>query len=356
MEVAFIVDLRATPGLISMVAVVRPVYAPDPVKISMRTTLATTAASVLFLTGCGPAEPTAPGAAASTGTAAGLADSCKAVDASFRAMVASLLQNAIPSEGATGTDEHTANRKALTEYARTARGQAATVSDPALRTALEQHATAADKLAQAADPTALDDPGFEAASGEIEKICQPALAPVVSPGTANTKLGTAGSGCVLPVAFDVLPLWKPKAVDVAELGELASLYRNGPFTVVCEVDAKPAGEIGFLRVHTAPGRTGSPRSHLEAFIAGENPEAREAGNFEVKKTEYRDLTIGGEPAAEVTYETYNKSMEHESKYSAFALNTPKGAVVVKLSPFGADEHANVLPAFDLAKKTLTVNR
>jgi uncharacterized lipoprotein len=339
-----------------VVAVERPVYAPDPVKISMQSTLAATVASVLFLTGCGSAEPAAPTAAASTGTAAGLAGSCKAVDASFRAMVASLLRNAMSSEGPEGTDEHTASRKALTGYARTAREQAATASDPALRTALEQHATAADKLAKAADPTALDDPGFEAASGEIEKICRPALAPVVSPGTSNTKLGTAGSACVLPVAFDLLPLWKPKAVDVAELGELGSLYRNGPFTVVCEVDAKPAGEIGFLRVHTAPGRTGSPRSHLEAFIAAENPEARKAGNFEVKKTEYRDLTIGGEPAAEVTYATYNKSMDHESKYSAFALNTPKGAVVVKLSPFGADEYVNLLPAYDLAKRTLTVNR
>ena len=340
-----------------MVAVVRPVYAPDPVKTIMPATVAAAAASILFLTGCGPTGTAAgTGAAASPGTAAGLADSCKTVDASFRAMLASLLQGAIPSEGAEGADEHAASRKALTDYAGSARTQAAAVADPALRTALEQHATAADKLSQAPDPTALDDPGFEAASGAIEKICEPALAPAVSPGTPATKLGAAGSTCVLPVAFDVPPLWKPKAVDVAELGELAGLYRNGPFSVVCEVDAKPAGEVGFLRVHTAPGRTGSPRSHLETFIAAENPEAREAGNFEVRKSDYRELTIGGQPAAEVTYETYNKSMEHESKYSAFALNTPQGAVVVKLSPFGADEHANVLPAFQLAEQTLTVNR
>lgn len=325
-------------------------------KISVKTTVAAGAASVLFLTGCGAAEPTAPPVAASTGTAAGLTDSCRAVDASLRAMIKSLLQNAIPSEGVNGTDQQAASRKALTDYARTARGQAATVADPALRAALEQHATAAGRLAEAADPTALDDPGFEAASGEIEKICQPVLAPVASPGTPDTKLGPAGSACVLPVSFDLPPLWKPKAVDVVELGELASLYRNGPFTAVCEVDAKPAGEIGFLRVYTASGRTGSPRSHLEAFIAAENPEARKAGNFEVGKTGYRDLTIGGEPAAEVTYETYNKAMEHESKYSAFALNTARGAVVVKLSPFGADEYANVRPAFDLAERTLTVNR
>ncbi len=167
-------------------------------------------------------------------------------------------------------------------------------------------------------------------------------------------LGAAGSACELPVTFGLVEDWKPAAVELDGLGELADLYRNGPFEVVCEIDAKPAGDIGFLRVHVAPGRKGSPRSHLETFIAGEAPDARKAGNFEVTKTEFADVTLGGQAAAEVTYETYNKSMEHESKYSAFAVNTPAGAVVVKLSPFGADEHDNTLPAFDLAKRTLTL--
>lgn len=43
-----------------MVVVVRPVYAPDPVKTTMPATVAAAAASILFLTGCGPAESAAP--------------------------------------------------------------------------------------------------------------------------------------------------------------------------------------------------------------------------------------------------------------------------------------------------------
>lgn len=179
------------------------------------------------------------------------------------------------------------------------------------------------------------------------------------PGTASSEpgppailLGAADSACSLPVTFGLLPLWKPEAVDLAGLGELADLYRNGPFEAVCEVDAKPAGEIGFLRVYTAPGRTGSSREHLEAFIAGESPEARRAGNLEVTKTDYRDLTLDGRPATEVTYETHNKSLGHWSKYSAFALTTGESAVVVKLSPFGDDEYGDLLPAYELARSTV----
>lgn len=318
---------------------------------------AAVAASILSLTGCGSADPAAsPGASAQPGATAGMAEDCTAAVASFRELFASLLRNAAPSAGAAGADQHAATRKTLTDYAATARGHAAKAADPALRGALEQQATAAEQLARSADPTDLDDPGFEAATGRVEEACADALTPTVSPGTPTTRLGAAGSACELPVAFDLPPLWKPKAVNLKDLGELADLYRNGPFAAVCEVDAKPAGEVGFLRVYTAPGREGSPRGHLEAFIAGENPDARKAGNFEVRKVDYTDATIGGEPASVVTYEAYNKSLENASKYSAFALNTPKGAVVVKLSPFGADEHANVLPAFELARKTLTVNR
>jgi hypothetical protein len=178
-------------------------------------------------------------------------------------------------------------------------------------------------------------------------------APAASPSTPAVRLGAAGSPCRLPVAFELAELWEPEAVDIDKAGELAALLRAGPFEVVCEVDAKPAGEIGFLRVYVAKARTGTPRSHLEAFVAAESPKT---GGVEVRNIKYTAPTIGGTPAAEVTYEPYNKALDHKSKYSAFAVNTPQGAVVVKLAPGGADEHANVLPAFELARTSLTVNR
>ncbi|MGX6604781.1 lipoprotein [Micromonosporaceae bacterium Da 78-11] len=312
-------------------------------------------AAILLAAGCGDtgATPRPDGAASAPGTTKAAA--CTAATESFRELFKDILAGVIPSSGEPAGDSAAAARTALTAYAERSRQQAATTADPALRAVLERGAVAADETAKGADPTDLDTPGFQKSTAEIEQVCKDVLTPSTTPGAATVRVGAAGSACSLPVSFDLVARWKPSAVDLAGAGELADLYRNGPFSAVCEIDAKPAGNIGFLRVYTAPGRTGRVRGHLETFIAAEAPEARKAGNHEVSKVKYSDVVIGGEPAAEVTWETYNKTMEHASKYSAFALNTPSGAVVVQLSPFGADEHAKVLPAFQLAERTLVVN-
>ncbi|MBO3743966.1 lipoprotein [Actinoplanes flavus] len=166
---------------------------------------------------------------------------------------------------------------------------------------------------------------------------------------AAVRVGAAGSACELPVSFELAADWEPKAVDVEALGELAELARVGVFTVRCEIDAKPAGNVGFLRVHVADGLSGAPRDHLAMFV-----KASSRGQ-EVSGATYSDVQIGGAQAAEVTWEAYNRSLDHKSKYSAFALNTSEGAMVVRLSPFGADEHPAMLPAFQLAERTLTIN-
>lgn len=314
-------------------------------------TAAAVAMSLLLLGACGDGESTsAAGSSAPASTGTALTQDCHTVVGSFRDMFKGLIKSDA------GADQQAAYRKALTDYAATARGQAAKVGDPALRAAVEKHAVAAEKLSKAADPTKLDDADFEAATGEVEKLCADALKPKASPGAPTARVGAAGSACVLPVAFELLPLWKPEAVDPAELGELGGLYRNGPFVTACTVDAKPAGEIGTLRIALAAElRTGTPRAYLETFVESEFAAARKKGNVDMKNVKYSELTIGGQPAAEVTYEPYNKVVEHQLKYSAFAVNTPKGAVIVKLSPFGADEYVNLLPAYELAKTTLTVN-
>ncbi|MDI6105634.1 lipoprotein [Actinoplanes sp. NEAU-A12] len=313
-------------------------------------------AALLSLTACNAAEPASPGAAGratspEASATAGLAEECKAAVTAFKDLFKGMIMNS----AAEGAEKQAAFRKALTDYAAGARAQAAKISDPALRAAVENQAAAAEKLSGSADPTALEDPDFEKATAGLEKVCADAVTPTASPGTPTVRLGAAGSACDLPVAFDLVALWKPEAVDIDEFGELASMYRNGSFEVVCEVDAKPAGDIGFLRVYVSKSSAGDPRSSLESFVAADFPEARKAGNLEVRQPKYTELTIGGQPAAEATWESYNKSMDHLSKYSAFALKTPRGAVVVRLSPFGADEHPEVLPAFELAKKSLTVN-
>ncbi|MEU4423468.1 lipoprotein [Actinoplanes sp. NPDC024001] len=315
--------------------------------------IAAAASSILFLTGCNNAEPatrTEAGAPASAAATGDLTADCTTAVGAFRELFKDLIT------GAAGDNEKEGVRKALTDYAAKAREHAATVSDPALKAAIEKNAAGAEKVAQSADPSELEDPEFDAATAELEKVCEDALTPSADPSAPTETIGAAGSACEMPVSFDLVALWKPKAVDLAELGEAADLFRVGPFEVVCEVDAKPAGEVGFVRVYLSKKTAGTPREHLEKFVAADGKEARDAGNAEVRKTTYSKITVDGKPAAEVTWEPYNKSLDHASKYSAFAVKTPKGVVVVKLSPFGADEHANVLPAYELAKKTLKINK
>lgn len=162
--------------------------------------------------------------------------------------------------------------------------------------------------------------------------------------TGEAKGGTvggAGSPCALPVSFDLAVGWKPQAVkDDPEFG----LTRQGPVTLVCEIDAKPAGNIGFLRIWTG-GRSGDdPRTALEAFVAEEAKDRDEVAYAGTKAGEYA--------ATEVIYLNTNEFLDAPKKERAFALTTPKGVVVVHLGGLDNEEHEGMLPAYELAKKSV----
>ncbi|AYN43438.1 hypothetical protein D9753_02480 [Streptomyces dangxiongensis] len=171
-------------------------------------------------------------------------------------------------------------------------------------------------------------------------------------------IGAVGSACELPVSFGVARHWKAKSIDAAkELSEASgkpdddlggaladSLLRQGPVTAACEIDAKPAGNIGFLRVWT--GRTGDADAGgvLRAFVAAED---------NVSKAKYHSFTTGGGvPAVEVEYLYTSKILEETKKESAFAVSTPDGPVVLHLGGMDTEEHEAMRPAYDLAKRTL----
>ncbi|SDT00519.1 hypothetical protein SAMN04489716_2232 [Actinoplanes derwentensis] len=176
----------------------------------------------------------------------------------------------------------------------------------------------------------------------------PSAAPAVTNREA-VRIGAVGSACEMPLSFEVATDWKPVAVDLEAFGELAALGRVGDFSVVCEIDAKPAGHIGFLRVYQADDLSGQPREQLAAFL-----KAGTRGQ-EISGTTYQDVQFGTVQGAEMTWQSYDKGLDHHGKYSAFALNTRAGAVIVQLSPFGAEEHPAMLPAFELARKTLSTD-
>ncbi|MBL1084338.1 hypothetical protein JK359_20595 [Streptomyces actinomycinicus] len=175
---------------------------------------------------------------------------------------------------------------------------------------------------------------------------------------AGGTIGPAGSACELPVSFDVAKRWKAKSIDAGKELDKASkksdddlsgafaeaFLRQGPVTAACEIDAKPAGNIGFLRVWTGKAGDADAGGVLRAFVAAEDG---------VSKAKYRSFkTGGGVSAVEVEYLYTSKLLEETKKESAFAVSTPDGPVVLHLGGMDTEEHEQMRPAYDLAKKTL----
>ncbi|WP_307166822.1 lipoprotein [Streptomyces rishiriensis] len=165
------------------------------------------------------------------------------------------------------------------------------------------------------------------------------------------SIGASGSACELPVTFDIAEFWKAEAVDseeaTAATGDLADLadafLRQGPVTMACEVDAKPAGKIGFLRVWTGePGDTDA-RAVLEDFVAAERG---------ASDARYSTVKAGAITGAEVEYVTTSELLEETKKEHALAVTTPEGPVVLHLGGMDTSEHEAMLPAYELAKSTL----
>ncbi|WFB08924.1 lipoprotein [Streptomyces sp. LX-29] len=164
------------------------------------------------------------------------------------------------------------------------------------------------------------------------------------------QVGGKGSACPLPVAFGLAESWKPKAVTPPKEDEPAAfLISQGPVKLACEIDAKPAGNIGFLRVWTNDdGGTGTkPLELLKSFMADDKYH---------RKPEYRELKAGSLAAAEVSYLNAAPGYEDDPKRErAFAVVTPKGGVVVHLGGFDTQEHEEMLPAYELAKETMAAS-
>ena len=114
--------------------------------------------------------------------------------------------------------------------------------------------------------------------------------------------------------------------------------------MACEIDAKPAGHLGFLRVWTGAPATGTPKKALETYLGGEK---------NVKNAKFSDVKVGGLAATEVVFDTYSELLEETKPQRALAVSTPRGVAVLVLGGLDADENKAMLPAYELAKRTLT---
>ncbi|MFI5683212.1 lipoprotein [Streptomyces sp. NPDC051636] len=171
------------------------------------------------------------------------------------------------------------------------------------------------------------------------------------------RIGAAGSACELPVTFDIAKGWKAKAIDAdaaggssgsddEPAGDVAdALLHQGPVTAACEVDAKPAGNIGFLRVWKGEPGDADARAVLRAFVAAEDNTSKET---------YRAFRTGGVSGVEVEYVYTSKLLDESKKESALAVTTADGPVVLHLGGLDTQEHEEMLPAYELAKRTLRI--
>ncbi|MFJ3670607.1 lipoprotein [Streptomyces sp. NPDC090106] len=195
------------------------------------------------------------------------------------------------------------------------------------------------------------------ASGEKEdaKASASVSASASEGAVRGGTVGAAGSACLLPVGFDTAAEWRADALDGSSADpegdgdgsgsgeDLAALLRQGPVSLVCEIDAKPAGHIGFLRVYTAEPGEDDAEAVLKAFVAGQDG---------TDKARYSSFEADGLTGAEVSYLSTSELLEETKPEAAFAVVTPDGPVVVHLGGMDEEEHKDMLPAFELAKRTL----
>ncbi|MDH6589317.1 hypothetical protein M2161_008423 [Streptomyces sp. SAI-133] len=183
--------------------------------------------------------------------------------------------------------------------------------------------------------------GCSEAAGDDSKASAGSSATAETSGAVDSAavrggtIGAAGSACELPVAFDTAKSWRAEAVEAP--------LSQGPVTLACEIDAKPAGSIGFLRVWAGKAGDADARTVLEAFVAAEDG---------VSGEKYGAFTSGGLSGVEVEYLYASELLEETKKESAFAVTTADGPVVVHLGGLDTDEHEEMLPAYGLARRTL----
>ncbi|MFF5079954.1 lipoprotein [Actinoplanes sp. NPDC000266] len=143
------------------------------------------------------------------------------------------------------------------------------------------------------------------------------------------KIGAPGTACPLPITFDVAGEWSPEAVE-------DGLFDQGGFALRCEIDAKPAGHLGFLRVWTGHGT--DPAAALEAFVKAEQGTAAITGR----------RTRSGPASAETTY----LDVENDRPERVLAFSTGPDIVILTLGGADTEEHEDMLPAYVLARDTM----
>ncbi|WP_418060882.1 lipoprotein [Pimelobacter simplex] len=169
---------------------------------------------------------------------------------------------------------------------------------------------------------------------------------------AFAPVGAADSPCPLPIVFDRDQGWVPQppkadeATDPEVRDGLASLTSPGPFDLACEL--RSPVDFGYLRVFTGP-----------AALADRDPEALLTTFVDVfEDGAGRDLTFtsatsdAGSALVEVAYEVYDEYDEAYLPRRAFLAPGDDGVALLLLGGLDAEEHEGMLPAYELARRSV----
>lgn len=225
-----------------------------------------------------------------------------------------------------------------------------------LATLLSGCAQATEEPAGAKASVAASSPSSDAASSSDASDASGSGRDAVARGAT---IGGPGSACELPVTFALAARWTAEPVGAGEkaggadatggTGDavdpelLDAILRQGPVGAACEVDAKPAGHLGFLRVWTGEPGDDDPRTVLKAFVAAQE---------NTSNARYRAFTSGPLTGVEVEYRYTSELLEETKPERALAVSTARGPVVLHLGGLDEAEFTAMTPAFDLAKRTL----
>ncbi|MFR9774836.1 lipoprotein [Micromonospora sp. MS34] len=163
---------------------------------------------------------------------------------------------------------------------------------------------------------------------------RPALVRRGPPAAPATSIGGRASPCPMGVIFSVPARWRAEAVTV---GRDAAI---GDAVPVCEVDAKPAGHLGFLRVWTADARLGQ-QDTMDRFLDA----------YDATERQYRRTEAGPLDAFEASFVGPGGTRER-----AILVSTIWGRFLLTVGGADDAEHQAMLPAYQLAKQTARNNR
>jgi hypothetical protein len=112
--------------------------------------------------------------------------------------------------------------------------------------------------------------------------------------------------------------------------------------MLCEIDARPTGSTGFLRVWRVDRVAGGAQEHLRYFLDAYAPEAADA--------EYRRVKAGTVDAVEASYPREDGGTVHDR---AIAISSLYGPIVLSLD---TSDPVELLPAYQLVKQSARINR